>query len=203
MKPGAYLLNYSRGTVVDVGALACVLREGHLGGAAVDVFPEEPPANGPGRCFGQVFSFELFLIRYCGQTTTGWVSPLQGCPNTILTPHIGGSTQEAQGLIGTEVATKIIGLINTGCTEGAVNFPNLRFPKIGPTTHCVINIHRNVPGVLSAINGVLCDYNVNMQLLDTKGDVGYMLIGVDSAVSRTIVRKMRAMEHNIRTRVLF
>lgn len=180
MKPGSYLINYSRGTVVNVDDLAKVLREGHLAGAAVDVFPEEPAANGK-----------------------GFVSPLQGCPNTVLTPHIGGSTQEAQALIGSEVAAKIISLINTGCTEGAVNFPNLRFPKIAPSTHCVINVHKNVPGVLSSINGVLREYNVTVQLLDTRGEVGYMLIGVEKAVSRAIVRKMREMDENIRTRVLF
>ncbi len=126
MKKGSHLLNASRGTVVDIGALRAALQSGHLAGAAVDVYPTEPEAN-----------------------TQQWVCELQGCPNTILTPHIGGSTEEAQHAIGVEVADKIVRLINTGSTSSAVNFPAIELPlRPGTQTHRILNIHKNVPGVL-------------------------------------------------------
>lgn len=124
MKKGAYLLNASRGTVVDLQALANALHSGHLAGAAIDVYPKEPKANG-----------------------VGFETPLQNCPNTILTPHIGGSTEEAQQMIGEEVATALIKLVKSGSTVNAVNFPNLEVP-FTPSSHRILNVHKNVPGVL-------------------------------------------------------
>lgn len=125
MKKGAYLLNASRGNVVDLDALEAALKEGHLAGAAIDVFPTEPEIN-----------------------INNWTHPLQKLKNVILTPHIGGSTEEAQYAIGVEVAERIISFINSGTTSGAVNFPNIELPYGGPTTHRILNIHKNVPGVL-------------------------------------------------------
>ncbi|KYR01833.1 3-phosphoglycerate dehydrogenase [Tieghemostelium lacteum] len=124
MRKGSYLLNASRGKVVDIKALADALRSGHLAGAAVDVYPMEPEAN-----------------------CSDWVNELQGCPNTILTPHIGGSTEEAQEAIGLEVSDLIIKFINTGSSAGSVNFPEVN-PSVNPSTHRILNIHHNKPGVL-------------------------------------------------------
>jgi D-3-phosphoglycerate dehydrogenase len=121
MKKGSFLLNASRGTVVDIKALAEALKSGHLAGAYVDVFPSEPNGN-----------------------STDWVSELQGCPNTILSPHIGGSTTEAQDAIGVEVARRFILYLETGSTQGAVNFPNLSLPYVDGT-HRILNIHKNTP----------------------------------------------------------
>jgi D-3-phosphoglycerate dehydrogenase len=177
MRPGSYVINYSRGTVVDPQALADALRDGHLGGAAVDVFPVEPQANGP-----------------------GFVTPLQGCPNTILTPHIGGSTVEAQALIGVEVAQKIIDFINTGSSDGAVNFPWVKMLKRPDTHHCVINVHRNHPGVLASINSLLAGINISRQLIDTNEKIGYMLIAVDQEVSHDVVKQIKKLPASIKTR---
>ena len=131
MKKSAHLLNASRGTVVDVDALAAALREERLAGAAIDVFPEEPEAN------GQTFS-----------------SVLQGLPNVLLTPHIGGSTAEAQAAIGREVATSLVRYVQLGTTAQSVNFPNLELPQT-PGTERVLNVHKNVPGVLRDINRIV------------------------------------------------
>jgi len=154
MKKSSYLLNASRGTVVDIPALANALRSGHLAGAAVDVYPTEPEAN-----------------------IKDWQNELQNCPNTILTPHIGGSTEEAQYAIGLEVADKLIKFINTGSTATAVNFPNLDLP-VTKGTHRILNIHKNVPGVLKNINTLLGDINVVGQMLAAKGTVGYLIVDV-------------------------
>jgi D-3-phosphoglycerate dehydrogenase len=121
MKPGAHLINASRGTVVDVEALAAALRRGHLGGAAIDVFPEEPEG-----------------------ATDDFQSPLRGLGNVILTPHIGGSTEEAQEAIGREVATALTKFVNSGATTGAVNFPPVELPQ-SPGAHRILNVHKNVP----------------------------------------------------------
>jgi len=180
MKQGAKLINYSRGTVIDTQALANALRDGHIGGAAVDVFPVEPQANGP-----------------------GFVTPLQGCPNTILTPHIGGSTVEAQALIGVEVASKIIDFINAGTSDGAVNFPAMKMLKRPDTHHCVVNVHRNHPGVLASINNLLAGINVSRQLMETNEKIGYMLIAVDQEVSQDVVKQIKKLPACIKTRVLF
>ncbi|KAI9505202.1 D-3-phosphoglycerate dehydrogenase 2 [Coemansia spiralis] len=186
MKQGAYLINASRGTVVDIDALAEALQSGHLAGAAVDVYPTEPLANGPG--------FE---------------SPLRNCPNTLLTPHIGGSTEEAQRMIGIEVATAIVKYINSGASINAVNFAecDLRaIPSTDLTTVRIVNVHQNVPGVLRQINNILADYNVNKQISDSKGDVAYFMADVtvaDHKEINTIYEQVTAMNENIITRVLF
>eukprot|EP01136_Pigoraptor_vietnamica_P032374 Opistho-1_new@94152 len=139
MRPGTYLINASRGKVVDIEALRAALMSGHLAGAAVDVYPTEPRNN-----------------------CKDWASPLVGCPNTILTPHIGGSTEEAQEKIGEEVAQKLVKLINIGSTHGAVNFPNVEIPYV-KDSHRILNTHKNVPGVLKQINGILGDFNIVRQ----------------------------------------
>jgi len=179
MQPGTYLLNLSRGDVVDVNDLAEALKSGHLRGAAVDVFPQEPESNGP-----------------------GFITPLQGCPNTILTPHIGGSTQEAQESIGVEVAAKLTTFLVEGATDGAVNFPNLT-PHSYPGTHRLLHIHKNQPGVLRAINDILSIYNVSGQLLATTKNIGYMIIDLDSAMSTEVFKKLRTLEVSIKTRILY
>eukprot|EP00026_Physarum_polycephalum_P009835 Phypoly_transcript_09972.p1 GENE.Phypoly_transcript_09972~~Phypoly_transcript_09972.p1 ORF type:complete len:445 (+),score=84.37 Phypoly_transcript_09972:56-1336(+) len=189
MKKGSFLLNASRGAVVDVEALAQALREGHLEGAAVDVYPTEPEEN-----------------------TKEWKSVLQGCPNTILTPHIGGSTEEAQEAIGLEVSHVLINLINSGVTIGAVNFPEISLPYGGPNTHRILNIHQNRPGVLRDVNNILSEYNVisqvvgtqvSGQILGTKKYVGYMIADVESAASDNIKKAISALPSSIRTRILY
>ncbi|KAJ3337805.1 hypothetical protein HDU93_000480 [Gonapodya sp. JEL0774] len=157
MKKGSYLINASRGTVVDLKALSIALKEGHLAGAAVDVFPVEPAANGKG--------FETELI---------------GCPNTILTPHIGGSTEEAQSAIGIEVATALTKYLNSASTAGSVNFPevDLRPPHEGTQAVRVVNVHRNVPGVLKQINKILSEYQIDKQTCDSRGEVAYLVADI-------------------------
>ncbi len=138
MKPGAHLINASRGTVVDIEALADALRAGHVGGAALDVFPREPESNSE--------AFE---------------SPLRGLDNVLLTPHIGGSTAEAQEAIGLEVAEKLLTYSNNGSTLSAVNFPEVALPG-HPGKHRLLHIHHNRPGMLSRVNDVFSDHRVNV-----------------------------------------
>ncbi len=153
MKKGAYLINNSRGGVVDLDALAAALKDGHLRGAAIDVFPVEPSANGE--------SFK---------------SPLQGLDNVILTPHVGGSTEEAQERIGQEVARKLIDYSDSGATVGAVNFPQAQLPT-RPSGTRFLHIHRNQPGVLGNINNVFSRHKLNIesQILQTAGDTAMWL----------------------------
>ena len=181
MKPGACLLNASRGTVVEIDALADGIAQGHIGGAAIDVYPDEPESN-----------------------SDAFASQLRGLPNTILTPHIGGSTEEAQEAIGREVATALIKLINAGSTTGAVNFPQIEVP-ITKGTHRILNIHRNVPGVLRDINKIVSDKNANIraQVLSTDPDIGYLVMDLDQDVSGDVKREVGALETSIRTRILF
>jgi D-3-phosphoglycerate dehydrogenase / 2-oxoglutarate reductase len=181
MKPGACLLNASRGTVVVIDALADAIRRGHIGGAAVDVYPEEPESN-----------------------CDGFVSALCGLPNVILTPHIGGSTEEAQEAIGREVSAALLKLVNAGATTGAVNFPQVEVP-ITKGTHRILNIHRNVPGVLRDINRIVSDHNANIhaQVLSTDPDIGYLLMDLDQDVSLDVKRAIGALETSLRTRILF
>lgn len=180
MKPGSYLLNLARGSVVDVDALADALKSGHLAGCAVDVFPKEPSSS----------------------ATDDFYSPLQGCPNTILTPHVGGSTVEAQRDIAVDVARKMTTFINTGCTQGAVNFPNIVPPL--QYKHRLLNVHYNRPGALRLINEILSDYNVSSQVLGTTPNIGYMVIDVDSEVSKEVLEKIcERKDVSIRTRILF
>jgi D-3-phosphoglycerate dehydrogenase len=181
MKPGACLLNASRGSVVVIDALADALARGHLGGAAVDVYPEEPEGN-----------------------SDGFASPLRGLPNVILTPHIGGSTEEAQEAIGREVSAALIKLVNTGATSGAVNFPQIEVP-ITRGAHRILNIHRNVPGVLRDINKIVSDRNANIraQVLATDPEIGYLIMDLDQDVSVEVKRAIAALETSLRTRILF
>ncbi len=181
MKQGSCLLNASRGTVVDIEALAAVLRTGHLSGAAIDVYPEEPERNGE-----------------------GFASPLRGLGNVILTPHIGGSTEEAQEAIGREVSTSLIKFVNSGTTAGAVNFPQIELPH-SPGAHRILNCHRNVPGVLRDINKIVSDHNANIraQVLATDADIGYLVMDLDDDVSHEVRKDIAALTTNIRTRILF
>ena len=183
MKPGAHLINASRGTVVDIDALADALSRGHVGGAAVDVFPAEPEGN-----------------------ADAFVSPLCGMDNVILTPHIGGSTLEAQDNIGAEVAAKLVRYSDNGSTLSAVNFPEVTLPE-HHGSHRFLHIHRNVPGVLSRINEVFSARGINIdgQYLRTDPELGYVVI--DAASDRDEAVRLRealaAIEGTLRTRVLY
>jgi D-3-phosphoglycerate dehydrogenase len=181
MKPGACLLNASRGTVVQLEALADAIKRGHVAGAAVDVYPDEPEANGE-----------------------GFASPLRGLPNVILTPHIGGSTEEAQEAIGREVSTALIKYINAGATTGSVNFPLVELP-LARGAHRILNVHKNVPGVLRDINRIVSDHNANIraQLLSTDPDIGYLIMDLDQDVSQDVKRGVAGLPTSIKTRILF
>ena len=181
MKPGACLLNASRGTVVRIDALAEAIQRGHVGGAAVDVYPDEPESN-----------------------SDGFASPLRNLPNVILTPHIGGSTEEAQEAIGREVSTALIKYINNGATTGSVNFPLVELP-LAKDTHRILNVHKNVPGVLRDINKIVSDHNANIraQLLATDPDIGYLIVDLDQDVSQDVKRGIAALPTSIKTRILF
>ena len=183
MKQGAYFINNSRGTVVDLDALAEALRDGRLRGAAVDVFPVEPSSNA-----------ERF------------VSPLQGLENVLLTPHIGGSTEEAQERIGAEVARKLIDYSDTGSTVGAVNFPQVQL-LARPLGTRFIQVQRNVPGMLGRLNEVLARHAVNIaaQYYETDHDVGYVVLDADTSAadSQRVLADIRALEGTIRARLLY
>jgi D-3-phosphoglycerate dehydrogenase / 2-oxoglutarate reductase len=181
MKAGGYLLNASRGTVVDIPALAEALKSGHVAGAAIDVFPEEPETN-----------------------SDGFKTPLQGLPNVVMTPHIGGSTAEAQEAIGREVATALIKLVNVGVTTGAVNFPHIELPMT-PGKHRILNVHRNVPGVLRDINRIVSDKGANIaaQVLATDPDIGYLVMDLDQDVSDDVKDAVAALGTNVKTRILY
>ena len=181
MKPGAVLINASRGSVVEIEPLAAALREQRLAGAAIDVFPQEPQSN-----------------------TDVFESPLRGLDNVILTPHIGGSTLEAQANIGTEVAEKLVKYSDNGTSTSSVNFPEVALPA-HPGKRRLLHVHRNMPGVLSAINQVFADnlINISAQYLQTRDDVGYVVIDIDAAHSDTALAKLAGVAGTLRTRVLF
>jgi len=181
MKKGAYLLNLSRGTVVDIEALADAIEGEHLAGAAIDVYPKEPKSN------AEPFS-----------------SPLQGLPNVILTPHIGGSTQEAQYNIGGEVSGKLVSYSDTGATTTSVNFPELNLPAQQGESDRLLHIHHNRPGLLAAINQVIgkSEANIVGQYLQTFSDVGYVVIDIDKG-GATLRDELRAIDGTIRCRVLY
>jgi len=183
MRKGALLINASRGTVVDIDALAEALRSDHLAGAAIDVFPVEPKGN-----------------------DDPFVSPLVGMDNVILTPHIGGSTLEAQDNIGIEVAAKLVRYSDNGSTLSAVNFPEVSLPE-HPKSRRLLHIHRNVPGVLSRINELFSAGNINIdaQFLQTDPDVGYVVIDVsaDEAQASALKDRLAAIDGTLRTRVLY
>jgi D-3-phosphoglycerate dehydrogenase / 2-oxoglutarate reductase len=181
MKKGSILINYARGEVVDLDALAAALRAGDLGGAAIDVFPVEPEKN------GDAFS-----------------SPLQGLSNVLLTPHIGGSTIEAQENIGVDVSSKLLGYLETGNSYGSLSVPALNLPML-QGAHRILHIHKNVPGVLSEINTALGNANVNIlgQYLATNQHIGYVVLDVDKQLSRTASKLLKEVKHTIRTRILY
>jgi len=183
MRPGSVLLNASRGTVVDIQALEAALASGHLAGAAIDVFPEEPASN-----------------------DAPFVSPLQRFDNVILTPHVGGSTVEAQQNIGVEVAAKLVKYSNNGSTMTSVNLPEVALPT-HPGSHRLLHVHRNVPGMLSQVNEIFSQNRINIdaQYLQTNEHIGYVVIDVDTdeESARLALRRLRAIQGTIRARVLY
>lgn len=181
MKPGSYLINASRGTVVDIDALVDALDREHLLGAAIDVFPVEPQGN-----------------------DAAFVSPLTRFENVILTPHIGGSTSEAQESIGREVAAKLIRYSNNGSTVSAVNFPEVSLPE--HTGKCrLLHVHRNMPGVMAHVNERLSAAGINIaaQYLQTNEHVGYVVVDVDAAASQIALSELCGVEGTIRCRILY
>jgi len=181
MKHGSIFLNLSRGRVVDIDALRMQLQDGKIAGAGVDVFPMEPKTNAE--------RFE---------------SPLQGLPNVILTPHVGGSTEEAQENIGSFVPGKIINYINTGSTTNAVNFPNLQLPIL-ENAHRLIHIHHNKPGIIATINKILASSEINIvgQYLKTNEQIGYVITDIDKAYDAQLIKELKGIEGTIRFRVLY
>ena len=181
MRSGSILINASRGNVVDLDALAEALNGSHIGGAAIDVFPVEPRSN-----------------------NDEFVSPLRGLDQCILTPHIGGSTQEAQENIGVEVAEKLTRYSDNGTTTSAVNFPEVALPE-HEGKHRLLHVHQNIPGIMSAINQVFSESSVNVsgQYLQTMGDTGYVVIDIESDYSKTLISQLSGIEGTLRTRVLF
>ena len=180
-KKGAILLNYARGEVVELPALAKALKDGSLGGAAIDVFPVEPERN------GDPFS-----------------TPLQGLSNVILTPHIGGSTEEAQQNIGDDVSSKLFNYLERGITNGSHTVPAISLPPI-EGAHRILHIHNNVPGVLSAINTELSKHKINIlgQYLKTNDDIGYVVLDVDKQLSKHAVELLREVKETIKVRMLY
>jgi D-3-phosphoglycerate dehydrogenase len=180
MRPGSLFLNLSRGFVVDHAALRAHIESGHLAGAAVDVFPHEPAGRGD-----------------------EFVSALRGLPNVVLTPHIGGSTEEAQQDIGRYVAGKLRDFVIDGATTMSVNLPHLALPQ-RPDGHRIAHVHHNVPGVLASINGLLADNKVNIeaQLLGTRGDLGYVLTDVSVDYPPAVLDQLEAMDETVRVRLL-
>lgn len=181
MKDGVIFLNLSRGHVVDIHALKESIESGKVMGAGIDVFPKEPKTNNE--------EFE---------------SELRGLPNVILTPHIGGSTQEAQENIGNFVPGKLIDYINTGGTTNSVNFPNLQLPVL-KDAHRLIHIHRNVPGILADINRILADHDINIvgQYLKTNETVGYVITDIDKEYDKAVIKDLKGLKGTIRFRVLY
>lgn len=183
MRKGAHLINAARGTVVDVDALADALERRHLAGAAIDVFPVEPKGN-----------------------DEEFVSPLRRFDNVILTPHIGGSTVEAQANIGVEVADKLVRYSNNGSTVTAVNFPEVTLPEHSGTGKCrLLHIHRNVPGVLAHVNDKFGDRGINIsaQYLQTNEHIGYLVMDVDAAASEIAIDELLSVPGTIRARLLY
>lgn len=180
-KKGSILLNYARGEVVDLDALAKCLQEGNLSGAAIDVFPWEPEKNGD-----------------------RFQSPLQGLSNVILTPHIGGSTEEAQENIGEDVSSKLYQYLEMGTSFGSHTVPSLSLPP-QEGTHRILHIHKNVPGVLSAINTELSKHKINIlgQYLKTNEDIGYVVLDVDKKLSSQAQKLLRDITATIKVRLLY
>lgn len=180
MKKGSYLLNLSRGTVVVIDDLVAAIKEKHIAGCALDVFPIEPASN-----------------------KEKFTSPLQNLPNTILTPHIGGSTEEAQLAIGAEVAESFLRFVRAGTTAGAVNFPHVEL-AMSPGAHRIMNVHKNEPGVLGEINSLVSKYGANIlgQQLSTDSKIGYMVMDVEKAEAEKLADEIGKLSRSIRTRVV-
>ena len=182
MKPGAVLINNARGKVVDIDALKAAIEAGHLGGAALDVFPSEPKRNGD-----------------------RFVSPLQGLHNVILTPHIGGSTEEAQERIGEETADKLVNYSDTGATLGAVNFPEANLPARARGTR-FMHVHHNIAGMLAAINDTFRKFQLNIasQVLQTDPELGYVVVDAENVADpQAVLADLRALPGTIRARLLY
>lgn len=181
MKKGAHLINASRGTVVSIEALVSAIKEKHIGGCAIDVFPEEPASN-----------------------KEKFITPLQGLPNVILTPHIGGSTEEAQLNIGMEVAESFRRYLKIGSSSGAVNFPNVDLP-VKQGTSRILNVHKNEPGVLGEINGLISKAGANIegQFLSTDEKIGYLVMDLHSAQAQSLADAIGKLSRSIRTRVVY
>jgi D-3-phosphoglycerate dehydrogenase / 2-oxoglutarate reductase len=180
MRPGSIFLNLSRGIVVDHVALREALQSGHLSGAAVDVFPKEPKGRGD-----------------------EFISELRGLPNVILTPHIGGSTEEAQSDIGDFVANKLTHFVQEGNTTLSVNLPSVALPQQEGMSR-IVHVHINTPGVLAQVNSILAEHHVNVegQLLSTRGEYGYLITDISGGYSDEVLDKLRAMDQTVRLRVL-
>jgi D-3-phosphoglycerate dehydrogenase len=181
MKEGALFLNLSRGFVVDVEALARAIRTGKLAGAAVDVFPEEPSEN-----------------------RSRFDSPLTGLPNVILTPHIGGSTREAQRNIADYVSAALVSFVNTGNSFGSVNFPGVQLPALR-RAHRFVHLHANEPGVLAAINAVMAEHGINIlgQHLKTNERMGYVITDVSRKYQPSVIDELSRVPHTVQFRVLY
>jgi D-3-phosphoglycerate dehydrogenase len=180
MRPRSMFLNLSRGFVVDHGALRANIESGHIAGAAIDVFPSEPKGRGD-----------------------EFVSELRGLPNVILTPHVGGSTEEAQQDIGDYVSGKLVDYAVAGATSMSVNYPGVALPAV-PGNHRLVHLHKNVPGVLASINRVLAEHGVNVegQLLRTRDELGYVITDIGSSYSEEVIEELRAMDVTIRVRTI-
>ena len=181
MKDGVVFMNLSRGHVVDLDALIANLKSGKVKGAAVDVFPQEPASND-----------EPFVSELCG------------LPNVILTPHIGGSTEEAQLDIGNYVSRKIINYINTGTTYGSVNLPEIQLPEF-PKAHRIMHIHENVKGIMAHINNILAEFDSNIvgQYLKTNESMGYVITDIENLHNNDLEKKLKEIPNTIRYRILY
>ncbi|HNM03526.1 MAG TPA: NAD(P)-dependent oxidoreductase, partial [Leptospiraceae bacterium] len=181
MKKGAYVLNLSRGKVIDIDALAEAIRSGHIAGAGVDVFPEEPKSN-----------------------KDPFITPLQNLSNVILTPHVGGSTEEAQKNIGLEVASKLMKYTNNGSTGFAVNFPNIELPLL-KENYRILNVHKNQPGFLKDINKIVSDMGGNIvgQYLGTTKDIGYLIMDINKNLGDAVKNEIKKHPYSIKTRILY
>ncbi len=180
-KKGSILINYARGEVVDLTALSKALQDGHLGGAAIDVYPVEPERNGD-----------------------KFTTPLQGLSNVIITPHIGGSTEEAQQNIGEDVSNKLFNFLEKGITTGSHTIPGLSLPP-QEGTHRILHIHNNVPGVLSEINTSLSENKINIlaQYLKTNDDIGYVVLDIDKSLSKNALELLKNVKQTIKVRLLY
>jgi D-3-phosphoglycerate dehydrogenase len=193
MKQGSYLINNARGSVIDIPALIDAMRTGKVAGAALDVFPNEPGGNGD----------------YFTEDLNSWAKDLRGLKNIILTPHIGGSTEEAQSAIGVEVSNALVKYVNEGSTLGAVNMPEVQLRSIAmeePNSVRVIYIHKNVPGVLREVNTLLGTHNIDKQTSDSRGDVAYLMADISDVKEgeiKDLYVSLEGLQSGIRTRVLY